>query len=391
MDIKKKEKEGLVNLAREHENKYPELTQEERLKCIDRTPGSYNHLCKTIRDRQERETVIPEEDIEAAIEQIINHPFLGGRKGALKLLEDQKALIGETYYKEIKKQLMDLSEEEYSKRKKVSELKTNQYKRQNVNEEHFEKIETTKCHDVWAIDFTELKLLGIRFYVCVVYDLFSQAYLSVIASQTPTMEVAIEAVEQAVHYANAKPSGFILSDNGSQFLSKNYQDLLVRLGLNELRIPAGKPWYNGALESGNRDIKKTILTIAFYKACINPAITRTGVCREEIFGFLKVCCGESLSVINKEIPRPKFGTTPLAVLNGDVLKKKQERDAFKSKKKKERMLRMKLVKKGKLNSKKKSFEDKVKAIWKKKSNELSIDKLFAFTELLNQRYAAITK
>ena len=158
-----------------------------------------------------------------------------------------------------------------------------------------------------------------------------------------------------------------------------------------LRIPAGKPWYYGALESGIRDIKKSFLTIAFYKACINPAITITGVCREEIFGFLKVCCDVSRTIINEKIPRPMFGTTPPAVLNGDVLKKKQERDAFKSKNKKERMLRMNLVKEGKLNSKKKSFEDKVKAIWKKKSNELSIDKLFAFTELLNQRYAAITK
>ena len=41
------------------------------------------------------------------------------------------------------------------------------------------KIEPKKKHDVWGIDFLNLLLFGVYFRICVVYDLFSQAYLSI--------------------------------------------------------------------------------------------------------------------------------------------------------------------------------------------------------------------
>ena len=69
-------------------------------------------------------------------------------------MEDKKALIGETLYKEIKQQLLELSEKRLAKRKAERELETNQYKRKKNKEDAFEKIETTACHQVWAIDFT---------------------------------------------------------------------------------------------------------------------------------------------------------------------------------------------------------------------------------------------
>ena len=62
---------------------------------------------------------------------------MGGRKGALKLLEDKKVLIGETLYKEIKQQLLELSEKRLAGLKLESELAKNQYKRKKKKEDSF--------------------------------------------------------------------------------------------------------------------------------------------------------------------------------------------------------------------------------------------------------------
>jgi hypothetical protein len=54
------------------------------------------YLEKNIAERKARESSIPPEDVKAVVEQIIEYPYMGGVKGSLKLIEDQRALIGET-------------------------------------------------------------------------------------------------------------------------------------------------------------------------------------------------------------------------------------------------------------------------------------------------------
>ena len=162
-------------MSKEHGRKYSDLSQKERLICLDTSPSSLRHLKRTIRDRLNRESVIPDEDIEHAVKQIITYPFLGGRKGSLKLQSDEKALIGETVYKEIKHQLKMEVEKELYKRKEQSELAKHLYQRYAETKEGYEKIVPHKKHDVWAIDYVTFVLYGIYFSVCVVYEVFSQA------------------------------------------------------------------------------------------------------------------------------------------------------------------------------------------------------------------------
>ena len=106
-------------LAKIHEQEHSGITKKDRLRCINQTLNSLTHLKNSLRARIKKELSIPESDVEKAIEQIIEFPFLGGRKGVLKLIEDKKGLIGETFYKEIKQILKPLSESIYSKRNNV--------------------------------------------------------------------------------------------------------------------------------------------------------------------------------------------------------------------------------------------------------------------------------
>lgn len=346
------------------------------------------YLQRTIRDRLCRESAIPEQDIEQAVKQIIAYPFLGGRKGSLTLQQDEKALLGETVYKEIKQQLRLEAEQELIKRKEQSELEKNQYKRLADKELKYEKVVPQQKHEVWAIDFITFLLFGIYFRICVVYELFSQAYLAIKCAQVATNKVAIEAVISACEYSGVKPKKCLLFDNGTQFRCYDFEQLLATLQIPGQQIPAGQPWHNGALESGNRDLKKVIYTIAFQEACKDIELSRTGVVRQKLLSGLEDYCAKTQQVINEQIVRPKFNTTPMTVLTDQVAEKSQQRELFIKNKLNERKQRMEQLKK-QGSSKRKRLEDKVTAAWKKISALMNTDEIFAFCELIHERYQAV--
>ena len=72
-------------------------------------------------------------------------------------------------------------------------------------------------HEVWAIDFTFIKLVGMELCLCVVYELYSQAYLALVAGETADNNLAIEALEQAREYAKQTPKRCLLSVMAASF------------------------------------------------------------------------------------------------------------------------------------------------------------------------------
>ena len=341
-----------------------------------------------IKTRLNRESCIADEDIEHTVQQIIEYPFLGGKKGSLKLHHDEKAFVGSTTYQEIKSQLKMAVAKELLKRKEQSELLKAQYNRYREKEESFTKVDPKKKHDVWAIDFLNILLFGIYFQICVVYDIFSQSYLSIKPSIHATSYVAEQALEDACKYSGQIPETCLLSDNGSQFKCYSFEQTKKRLKIESQYIPRGQPWHNGALESGNRDLRKVIYTIAFYDACKDIKLSKVAANHSMIYNHLKACCREAITVLNEVIVRPKFKTTPMAVLNDQVEEKQQQRIRFIEKKQQERKKRMEQLKVSG-GSNRKRIEDKVIAAWRKVSSELNTEQLFAFSEMINKRYKAI--
>lgn len=342
-----------------------------------------------IANRLDRESCIPDEDIEHAVQQIVAHPYLGGRKGQLKLQHDEKALIGSTTYQDIKQQLKMAVAKELLKRKEQSELLKEHYKRCRAKQYPFQRVEPTKPHDVWAIDFINILLFGIYFRVCVVYDLFSQGYLSIKPATCATYRVAREALMDACQYSGQIPDKCLLSDNGKQFTCDSFENTKDSLEIKSQYIPEGQPWHNGALESGNRDLRKVLYTIAFYSACDNLHLSTAGVSQEQLFEFFQACCQEALNVINEDLVRPKFEVPPMAVLKNQVDENQQKQIRFIEKKQQERKQRMEQLK-ANGGSKRKRIEDKVAAAWKNVASTMSQEQLFAFSELIHDRYWAIT-
>lgn len=376
-----------MDLVGTHEQEYSNITKQERLSCLDFTEARYRNMIIHLRDRLRRESAIPDEDIIEAIKQMIAYPTLGGQKGSLKLGHDEKALIGSTNYTEIKKELKLLIADEVRKKKEASLLQKYELQRQ-VKEGGFHKVTAKEPNDVWAIDFLNVKFLGYTFAVCVVYDLFSQEYCSIQVSEVASAELAICAVEEAVSRAGGPPKRFILSDNGKQFISCSYKELLKIKKIGTRFTPPGQPWFNGALESGNRDLRRIIYSIAIYLAVQNPSVARPGVPIEEKLQFLETCCQTARLKINKEIVRMKFKTTPENVKLGKVEETQKAMKKYKEKKLIMRKERMKALENA--NSKKhKSMEEKVRSIGKKIAAKMNLDYLVAINEVLNRRYGII--
>ena len=274
------------------------------------------------------------------------------------------------------------------KRKEKSELEKNQYKRYRQKEEPFRQVDAQGNHEVWAIDFLKVLLFGIYFPICVVYEIFSQSYLSIKPAICATSEIAGQALEEACQYSGQIPKKCLLADNGSQFNSYGFEEIKQRLQIQSQYIPRGQPWYNGALESGNRDLRRIIYTIAFYDVCQDTQPSRVGIYENIIFAYLQSCCNKALRVINETIARSKFKTTPMAVLKYQVAERQEKRIQYIEKKKQERNQRMQQLKIDG-GSKRKRIEDKVAIAWRKTSSMLNTEQIFAFSEMLNNRYKAI--
>ena len=368
-------------LVEDHSFRFKQISQQDILGVFEYSSASFSQLCNYIQDRKKRESAIPYQDYEEVLRQILELPYLGGVKGSLMLLSEQKAMIGSTLYKEIKQELKYLAEEALHSRKQQSELEKNQYSRKNSKEKTFEKMQADHVDDIWAIDYVELWLLGIKFYLCVVYEVYSQSYLSIIPAFEATKEVAVKAMKHAFNCRNTKPKKCIIFDGGSQFGSDDFAGLLDKYSLIDNKTPPGEPWHNGALESGNRDLKKALYTHIFYQACLDPGITKRGIEREKVFNFLNYCCEQVTEIINNRIVRPKFRVTPKAVIDNDILNNVIAMNTYRETKIQER--------KAALQKEKGSKEQKIRKAWNKLKRDLSIEKLFAFTEVINERFQAI--
>ena len=301
---------------------------------------------------------------------------MGGEKLSLLLLENEKGLISGTFCQEAKAELISLITNYLFEQRNQAELAKNANKRSSKNKD-FEHIFPSEPHHIWSTDYTFFTLFGIKFAIAEVYENFSQAYLGVEVDFAASTDLAERTLKEAIIFTGGQKPEVFLSDNGGQFTGKQFQNLLGNCKLEHKRTPPGEPWYNGSLESGNKNLKETIYTAAAFAATEQIEISKLGVDSEEVLTFLKECVKKAVVTINEEIPRLKFGTTPINVLKG-----KKEQQA----KKKEDYKQLKIQQR-KENTQQKggTFKEKIRKVFSKIAKQISNEKLFAVGELLNHR------
>lgn len=113
-------------------------------------------------------------------------------------------------------------------------------------------------HAHWHIDVTYLNIAGTFYYLCSVLDGYSRAIVhwEIRASMT---EADVETILQRARekYPDARPR--IISDNGPQFIAKDFKVFIREAGMTHVRTSPYYPQSNGKIESWHKTLKTTTI------------------------------------------------------------------------------------------------------------------------------------
>ena len=119
-----------------------------------------------------------------------------------------------------------------------------------------------KPHEHWHIDIAHINIHGTFYYLCAVLDGASR-YLVHWSLRESMTEVEVEILLQRAkeRFPDARPR--IISDNGPQFIARDFKEFIRISGMTHVRTAPYYPQSNGKLERWNGTIKSE---------CIRPGV-----------------------------------------------------------------------------------------------------------------------
>lgn len=107
--------------------------------------------------------------------------------------------------------------------------------------------------DIYASDFTYIKYQGKWLYVATVIDIYTREIVGVSMLNTHATQLVINALSAAI--LHRAPPRIIHSDQGSEYASINYTNLVQSLQIQQSMSAPGCPWENGYQESFYKGFK----------------------------------------------------------------------------------------------------------------------------------------
>ena len=119
-------------------------------------------------------------------------------------------------------------------------------------------VQPTAPHKHWHVDIAYLNISGTFYYICSVLDGYSRAILHWEIRETMKegeVEIIIQRAREA--YPGVKPR--IISDNGPQFIAKDFKTFIRHAGMTHVRTSPYYPQSNGKIERWHKTLKKTTI------------------------------------------------------------------------------------------------------------------------------------
>jgi len=254
-----------------------------------------------VRPRKQRELKqLREETVKNAVDVIMTYPHFSGRKGQAYMIYHRKGGISMNGYDKIKKDAGRLIKQDVWKRKLLPPQPS------------YEHVRANEVGQIWAEDFTDLVVYDQTFKYSMVIDVADQYIEAHNVSERATVAFVRAPVIQALRANGGKgPKEFMLSDNGTQYVSDEHGRMLDKAGIVQRCIPACRPQYNGSIECGNKELKNV-----FYNVFAERE--RKGTDKEKPLLFrVKAAARETVRRLNEVIPKPSLaGVTPADVHRG---------------------------------------------------------------------------
>jgi putative transposase len=115
-------------------------------------------------------------------------------------------------------------------------------------------VQPLAVHEHWHIDIAYLNLRGTFYYLCSLLDGRSRAIVHWEIRESMT-EAEVQTIVQRARerFPEARPR--IISDNGPQFIAKDFKEFIRLAGMTHVRISPHYPQSNGKLERFHRTLK----------------------------------------------------------------------------------------------------------------------------------------
>lgn len=237
--------------------------------------------------------------IEAAQEEAIvqyrrTHEFDGYRRLCYQMLdEDVVAVSPSTVYRVLKRH--------------------NLLSRWNKPEKKSKKIgfdQPQKTHEHWHMDISYVKIQSVFYFLISVLDGYSR-YIVHHELRTHMQEYDVEVVLQKALEKHPKANPRLISDNGSQFVSRDFKDFLSFKELHHVRTSVRYPQSNGKIES-------------FHKTIKNECIRRNSFV--DIEDARRVISEYVVEYNTSRLHSSLYYLTPADVLNGNMETRLKHRD-----------------------------------------------------------------
>jgi putative transposase len=117
-----------------------------------------------------------------------------------------------------------------------------------------------KPHEHWHIDISYINICGTFYYMCSILDGFSR-YIAHWEIREQMTEADVEIILQRAREMFPDAAPRIISDNGPQFISKDFKEFIRISGMTHVKTSPYYPQSNGKLERYHKTIKSTCIRV----------------------------------------------------------------------------------------------------------------------------------
>lgn len=113
-------------------------------------------------------------------------------------------------------------------------------------------------HRHWHIDISYLNISSTFYYLCSVLDGYSRAIVHFEIRES-MKEADVEMIVQRAKEKHPAATPRIISDNGPQFIARDFKSFIRQLGMTHVRTSPFYPQSNGKIEAWHKTLKRTTI------------------------------------------------------------------------------------------------------------------------------------
>ncbi|TVQ80943.1 MAG: IS3 family transposase [Bradymonadales bacterium] len=228
---------------------------------IGLSSSSYYYKPKVPREIREKSDA----DLRDAIERVrVDFPRSGYRTLLRYLRRREQIRVGETRLRRVM--------EKYSLHARIRRafvVTTDSKHDYRVYPNLVKGLVITGLNQVWATDFTYIRIDNGFVYLAVILDLFSRRVIGWAISKNIDADLAAAALTMAIERRKPAPGVIHHSDRGVQYLCKKYVRLLRQHEFQISNSAKGNPYDNAFLESFMKTLKQEEVYLANYETYLD--------------------------------------------------------------------------------------------------------------------------